>query len=75
MTAAVPWQPKSRELESLRYGVIHGTAAERKFAEIVGVPWSCAARRGGMQSLEKEPTRATLDVQSTRHGAPSVAQV
>ena len=32
-------------------------------------PWLCVARRGGTQSLEKEPARATLDAQGTRHGA------
>ena len=42
---------------------------QREKADIffVGFPRSCEAQRDGTRSLEKQPARATLDAQSTRH--------
>ena len=40
-----------------------------KILELWGLPLSCEARRGGMQSREKKPDCATFDAESTPHGA------
>lgn len=63
---------QSRELESFRDGVMQMIQQQQsEKSKNVRFPWSCEARRGGMQRVEKESARATLNAQSAQHEARS----